>query len=80
MIKVFESVGVIDEAKHIAELVAFVRTYKWITVTNLYRLCFNVMSERDFKQAVRVAIEGGLLQVEQRNNERGLAPKTGTLH
>jgi Protein of unknown function (DUF3987) len=80
MIKVFESVGVVDEAKHIAELVAFVRTYKWISVGQLYRLCFNIMSERDFKQAVRVSVEGGLLQVEQRGNERGLAPRTGTIH
>lgn len=80
MIKVFESVGVIDEAKHIAELVAFVRTYKWITPQTLYRLCYNIMTEKDFKHAVRIAVEGGLLQVEQRGNEKGLAPKTGTIH
>jgi len=29
MIKVFESVGLIDEAKHIAEVVQFVRAYQF---------------------------------------------------
>lgn len=80
MIKVFESVGLVDDAKHIAELVAFVRIYKWITIQKLYQLCFNIMTEKDFKHAVKIAVEGDLLQVEQRGNERGLAPKSATIH
>jgi len=80
MIRVFENVGVVDEAKHIAEVVAFVRAYGWITVPSLYKLCFNIMSERDFKAAVRLACEGDLLRVETRGNDRGLAPKSGTIH
>lgn len=79
MIKVFESVGVVDEAKHIAEVVAFVRVYKWITVPELYRLCHNIMQEKDFKQAIRLAIEGDLLKVELRGTDRGVSPK-GTVH
>lgn len=80
MLKVFESVGVVDEAKHIAEIVSLVRVYKWITLKNLYSLCYNTISERDFKQGVKIAVQGGLLQVEQRGNEPGVAPKTGTIH
>lgn len=80
MIRVFESVGIVDDAKHVAEVVAFVQTYKFITVKDLYKLCYNIMSERDFRQAVRVACEGGLLQVATNNNQQGLAPKKSTIH
>lgn len=80
MIRVFESVGVVDEAKHLAELIQFVRAYKWITSKDLYRLCHNIMSERDFKQALRLAIEGDLLEVTIQGGQRGVQPKRGTVH
>jgi len=79
MIRVFESVGVVDEAKHLAELMQFCRAYKWITSQDLYRLCHNIMSERDFKQALRLAIEGDLLEVTLQGGKRGVQPK-GTIH
>jgi hypothetical protein len=80
MIKVFESVGVVDEAKHIAEVVAFVRAHKWLTSKELYRMCHNIMSERDFKQALRLAIEGDLLEVIRREGVPGVSPKTKLVH
>lgn len=80
MVKVFESVGVVDEAKHIAELVALVRGYKWISVQDLYRLCYNTMSERDFKQAVKIALDGHLLRFESQSGVRGLTPNQPTVH
>lgn len=80
MIKVFESIGVVDEAKHIAELVSFVKAHQWITAEDLYRLCYNVMSERDFKQAVKIAVSGEILQVVTKGNSRGLSPKTRTIN
>jgi len=79
MIKVFESVGVVDEAKHLAELMQFIRAYKWITSQDLYRLCHNIMSEKDFKQALRLAIEGDLVDVSEKQGKRGVQPK-GTVH
>lgn len=75
MIKVFESMGVVDEAKHIAELVAFVKAHLWITSKDLYRLCYNIMSERDFKQALKIAIDGDLLQVISKGGTLGVSPK-----
>lgn len=80
MIRVFESVGVVDDAKHVAEVVAFVRTYKFITMRDLYRLCFNIMAEKDFKHAVRISCEGGLLEIAMQGGQQGLAPKQGTVH
>ena len=80
MIRVFESVGLVDEAKNVAEVVAYVRTYKFITIKDLYKLCYNIMSERDFRSAIRIACEGGLLEIAVNAGKQGLAPKKGTVH
>jgi len=83
MIKVFESVGVVDEAKHVAEITSFVRVHRWLTPNDLWRLCSNVMKEYDFKTALRIAIQGGVLVVEQKGNERGVKlsnPAASTKH
>lgn len=60
--KVFESVGVVDEAKHMQELVHFVRSYGFLTAEELYRMVWNVMSRQDFLSALRASIEGGALR------------------
>lgn len=79
MIKVFEAIGVVDEAKHMAEIVAFVRAYQWITVPDLYyKCCFNIMSEADFKQSLRLGLESGMLKVESRAGQRGVVPAPRT--
>ena len=81
MVKVFESVGVVDEAKHLAEVVAFVRAYSFITPRDLYyNNCHTIMREVDFKAAVRHAIDGGLLEVITKNGVAGLSPKLRTTH
>jgi hypothetical protein len=73
MIKVFESVGVVDESKHIASILAHVRAYKWIEGNSLFNLLRNNMTERDFKNALRIAVDQGLICVESRGGKRGLA-------
>lgn len=79
MMKVFESVGVVDEAKHLAELIPYVRAYKWITAPDLYKLVYNVMQKRDFEGALKGGIEGGLFDVVVKNGAKGLALRQ-TLH
>jgi len=73
MIKVFESVGVVDESKHVANILAHVRAYQWIEAQALFNLLRNNMTERDFKNALRIAVEQGLVVIEQRELRRGLA-------
>lgn len=80
MLKVFESIGVVDEAKYVAELVHFVKAHQWITADDLYRLCFNVMPQREFHSALRIAIKGELLEIEKRGNIHGVKPKTRTIN
>lgn len=73
MMRVFESVGAVDEAKHLAELIPYVRAYKWIPAPDLYRLVFNVMTKRDYEAALKGGIDGGLFDVVQRGAVKGLS-------
>lgn len=63
MMKVFESVGVVDEAKHIHEITAFVKAHKMLTTDELWALVMNLMEQRDFNEAVQSAVRGGVLKV-----------------
>lgn len=63
MIRVFESIGVVDEARHIHEIVGFVTFLKECTSDELWYRCMNVMSFKDFEQAVRAAVRGNLLEI-----------------
>jgi hypothetical protein len=77
MIRVFESVGVVDEAKYLAEVVAFVRAYGFITPRDLFhKNCHTIMREQDFKAAVRHAVDGDLLEVMRKDGVSGLSPKS----
>lgn len=75
MMRVFESVGAVDEAKHLAELIPYVRAYKWITAPDLYKLVYNVMQKRDYEAALKGGIEGGLFDVVLKNGTKGLSLK-----
>ena len=75
MIKVFESVGVVDESKNIASILAFVRAHKWIEAAQLYGFVRNNMTEKDFKNALRISVEQGIIVVEVRAGKRGLAAR-----
>jgi len=72
MLKVFESVGLVDEARHVASLQAFVRGYGFLPADELRRLTQTTMTEKDFKQALRIAVEGGLVAITEQNGKRGL--------
>lgn len=72
MQKVFESIGMVDEARKVREILAFVRAQGWITSDELWRLVQNVMNQREFTEALSAAIRGGLLSVERRNGRPGV--------
>lgn len=66
MIKVFESIGMVPEARHVGELEAYVKAHTFLTSDALYKLVQNIMSLKDFEEAIKAAVKGGLLDVEQR--------------
>lgn len=80
MIKVFESVGVVDESKNVANILAHVRAYTWIEGNTLFNLLRNNMTEKDFKNALRIAVEQSLVSIEVKDGKRGLAIPKHTTH
>lgn len=80
MIKVFESVGVVDESRHIANIIAHVRAYQWIEPTPLFNMLRNNISEKDFKNAIRISVEQGLLSVTIQGGKKGLSLPKSTIH
>ena len=57
MLKVFESVAMTPEAKNIAELIPFLRTYGYLKAAELYGKVQNVMSSDHFRAAVQRGVE-----------------------
>lgn len=72
MQKVFENVGVADEAKRVREMVSYVRNYKFLTTPQLWKLCMSIMSFRDFEMALRAAIEAGVITGTTYNGMKGV--------
>ncbi len=73
MIKVFESIGVVDEAKHVAELIALVRAHGFLTSEQLWMQVQNVMSQRDFIAALSAAVQGGRFVKTSRDGKKGVS-------
>lgn len=78
MIKVFESIGVVDEAKHVAELIALVRAHGFLTSEQLWAQVQNVMSQRDFIAALSAAVQGGRFMKTSRDGNKGVS--LGPMH
>lgn len=62
MIHAFESIGLVDEARKVQEIVSFVRAHKELTSEQLWSMCQNTMEMKDFKTALIAAVEGGHLE------------------
>jgi len=67
MLKVFESIGIVDEAKHLAEIVSILRAHGQLDEDALWQLCMNLMSMPAFGEAIRGGVKGGLLRVGSSN-------------
>lgn len=73
MLKVFESIGVVMEAKHTRELMAYVKAHEWLTADELWKCVMNLMSQKDFEEALKAAIRGDLLKISRRNGRAGVS-------
>jgi hypothetical protein len=79
MQRVFESVGMVDEARRVREIVSFIQAHGWKSSDDLWRYVQKVMSLRDYQEALQAAIRGGYLTVTTKNGVRGVESGT-TLH
>lgn len=65
MIKVFQTIGAVDQSRHIKEIVALVKIAKYITIAELWRQCSTAMSRSDFKDSLDGAHEAGYIKVQK---------------
>jgi Protein of unknown function (DUF3987) len=84
MLQVFESIGMVDQSRHVTEIVSIVRYSGFMTSKGLWARSMNHMSLKEFEEAVRAAIHGRLLEVDSLQGVQGVrcpsaAKKKGTL-
>lgn len=80
MIRVFEAIGGTDQSRQVAEVLAFIRGYTWITAEELYRACWNTIPKSDFPVVVNICIQAGLAEWTIKDGKSGLSPKLRPTH
>lgn len=73
MQRVFESIGRVDEARRMDELVAYVRSYKVLTSEELFSFVSNSMAHKEFSATLTAAVISGRLKVVTKNGRRALS-------
>jgi hypothetical protein len=73
MLQVFNSIGTVDEHKHLEEMMALVKTYGFITAEELWQLCRTTFERKTFEATLKLAIESSVLIVTSPNGKRGLS-------
>lgn len=63
MLKVFESIGAIDQHNHIKQLISIVSFAGMLTNKGLWARAMNYMTLKEFEEAVRAAVHGRMLEV-----------------
>jgi len=80
MTRVFGGIGRSQDVKYATELVELVRQHKTIPQGALYRLMFNRMTFGEFQEAMRSAINAGLLRAESRGQDLIISYKGDIAH
>lgn len=68
MLKVFESIGVAQEAKHVGEILPFLAAHGHLTADHLWAKVANLMSQKEFNEALLAAHRAGRIRVERKND------------
>lgn len=63
MVKVFESIGVADSSRYVAEILTYVRAYKKISSLELWRLCMSTMDKKAYSDAVQAAVDANYIRI-----------------
>jgi hypothetical protein len=72
MIKVFESIGVVDQRDHVEEIVSVVKYCGFLTNKGLWAKCMNAMTLKEFEEAVRAAVHSGKIKLETQGATTGV--------
>lgn len=63
MLKVFESIGASDQKNHVDELVNIIKYYGQLTNSGLWTKCQNLMTLKEFEEAVRAAAHAKQIKI-----------------
>lgn len=74
LFRVFEAVGQVDEAKRTDEIQLMVRAHKKLTNQELFNLMRTTMSKEEFRSAVTIAFETGLIKPMQEGGKNYWIP------
>lgn len=72
MLKVFQSIGVVDQHSHMNEIISTVRFTGFITAKGLFAKVMNAMTLKEFEEAVRAAVHARMLEVVVVGNVQGV--------
>jgi hypothetical protein len=72
MIKVFESIGVVDQRNHVQEIVSTVRFCGFLTPRGLWNKMMNQMTLKEFEEAIRAAVKAHLIEMAVVNGIQGV--------
>lgn len=72
MLSVFESIGVVEQRDHVLEIISTVRHCGFLTSRGLWSKCMNMMTLKEFEEAVRAAIHAGKIRLETQNGQQGV--------
>ncbi len=76
MMKVFDSIGTVEESRHTHEILPFIKAFGFLTADDLWKKVMNLMTQKDFAEAISAAHRGGLIRVADVNGKKGLVIAT----
>lgn len=72
MIKVFQSIGAVDQRNHVEEIVSVIRFTGFMTARGLWAKVMNQMTLKEFEEGVRAAIHAKLIETAILNGVQGV--------
>ncbi len=72
MIKVFQSIGVVDQRNHVQEIVSVVKYCGFLTARGLWAKVMNQMTLKEFEEAVKAAVHARLLEMASVGGVQGI--------
>lgn len=79
MQKVFDSVGQVNEARRLNEMIQFVRTYKVLSGDQLWICVRNIMTKKEFLENLKTGVESGTLRVVMHQGKKSVRLTDETL-
>lgn len=71
--KVFDSIGMVDSARHSTDVLQHIRVHKFISLKELYTLMLSLMEREDIERSLTALVQTGKVKQDIVNGELGYA-------